>query len=171
MRLALTPAQTLERLPMAQHLAPLLGQRGALPRDFVLSRHADPQHLRGRLSGWRTTQGRQTQRDAGCILRLAQAMARGHPEERCDRIGADGQADVLEPSGLGGLELLRQRGATLLAHCGRGHLAEQRLTLGQGVVGEPLGFQNALALQEAVGIGPEARDEVLARGQLTHTSP
>ncbi len=97
MRRALIPAQTLELLPMAQHLAPLLGQGGELPRDFVLSRHADPQHLLGLLSGWRTTQGRQTKRDAGCILRLAHAMALGHPEELFDRIRADGQADVIEP--------------------------------------------------------------------------
>src|SRR5438309_1048148 len=35
MRLALTPAQTLEFLAIAQHLAPLLGQRGHLPRALV----------------------------------------------------------------------------------------------------------------------------------------
>ncbi len=146
MRLALTLAQTLELLAMAQYLAPLLGQRGELPRDVVLSRHADPEHLLGLLSDWRTTQGRHTKRDAGCILRLAHTVALGHPEKRFDRIGADWQADVVEPSGLGGLELIRQIGAKLLAHGGRGYAADQRLTLGQGVVGEPLGFKNALAL-------------------------
>jgi len=45
MRLALTPAQTLECLAMAKHLAPLLGQCGALSRHLALSRHADPPHL------------------------------------------------------------------------------------------------------------------------------
>src|SRR5713101_4926768 len=97
MRLALTPAQTLEFLAMAQHLAPLLGQRGHLSRDLVLSRHADPQHLCGFLSRWRPTQGRQAKGNASRILRLTHPVALGHPEERFDRIGADWQANVIEP--------------------------------------------------------------------------
>ena len=97
MRRALTLAQTLERLAMAQYLAPLLGQGGALSHDLVLSRHTDSQHLLGLLSRRRPTQGRQAQGDASRILRLAHSLALGHPEERFDGIGADGQADLIEP--------------------------------------------------------------------------
>ena len=115
MRLALTPTQTLECLAMAQHLAPLRGQRGHLPRDLMLSRHADPQHLFGFLSRRRPTEGRQVKGNASRILRLAHPVARGHPAERCDRIGADRYADVSESSRLGCCELVRQRGRTLQA--------------------------------------------------------
>ena len=71
MRLALTPAQTLEFLARAQYLVPLLGQRGHLPPDLVLARHADPQTLFGFLSRRRPTQGRQAKDNASRILRLA----------------------------------------------------------------------------------------------------
>src|SRR5216683_4513676 len=171
MRLAQTLAQTLELLTMAPYLAPLLGQGGALSRDLVLSRHTDSQHLLGFLSRRRPTQGRQAKGDASRILRLAHSMALGHPEERFDGIGADWQADLIESYSLGGGELIRQRGLKLLAHQGRGYLADQRLTLGQGVVGESLRLENLLALQQALGIGSEALDEVLARRQLIHARP
>ena len=89
MRLALTLAQTLETLAMAQHLAPLLGACGAWARDLVVSRHTDAQHLLGFLSRRRPTQGWYAQGDASRLLRLAHSLALGHPEERCDRIRAD----------------------------------------------------------------------------------
>src|SRR5262245_66529986 len=98
-------------------------------------------------------------------------MTLGHPEERFDGIGAKGQADLIESYSLGGGELIRQIGLKLLAHQGRGYRADQRLTLGQGVVGEALGLENLLTLQQALGISSEALDEVLARRQLIHTSP
>ena len=47
-------------------------------------------------------------------------MALGHPEERCDRIGADRQANVIEPEGLGGRELVLQVALKLQAQCDRG---------------------------------------------------
>jgi hypothetical protein len=93
---------------MAQHLAPLLGQRGELTRDLVLSRHADSQHLLGLLWGRRSTQGRQSKSDASRILRLAHPMVFGHPKERFDRVGADRQADVIEPKRLGDVKLVRK---------------------------------------------------------------
>ena len=77
-------------------------------------------------------------------------MVLGHPEKRFDGIGADRQADVIEPEGLGGLQLELKIGAKLLAQSGRGHRVNQRLTLGQGVVREPLGFENLLAPQQAL---------------------
>src|SRR5712691_7670834 len=107
MRLALTLAQTLETLAMAQHLAPLLGEGGAWSRDLVWSRHTDTQHLLGFLARRRPTQGWHAQGDASRILRLAHAMARGYPKERCDGIGADRQADLIESYSLGSFELVR----------------------------------------------------------------
>ena len=89
MRCALTLAQTFEVLALAQNLAPLLGQRGQLPRDLVLSCHTDCQHLLGFFSRRCPTQGRQAKGDASRILGLAHAMTFGHSEERFDRIGAD----------------------------------------------------------------------------------
>ena len=112
MRPALTQAQTLETLRMTQHLTPLLGQRGELPRDLLLSSHAYSQHLLGLLSGRHPTQGRQAQGDARRILRLAHPRVFGHPKERGDRVGAARQADVSEPPRLGEGKLGRERGAT-----------------------------------------------------------
>ena len=64
-----------------------------------------------------------------------------------------------------------QIGCKLLAHQSRGHRADQRLTLGQGGVGEPLGLENLLARQQALGIGLEALDEVFTRWQCIEASP
>jgi hypothetical protein len=47
-------------------------------------------------------------------------------------------------------------GVKLLAHRGGGHRCNQRFALGQGVMAEPLGFENLLAGQETLGIAPEA---------------
>ena len=80
MRLALTLAQTFESLAMAQHLAPLLSEGGALSRDLVLSRRTDAQHLLGFRSRWHPTQGWQAQGNASRILRLAHSMALGSPK-------------------------------------------------------------------------------------------
>ena len=118
MRLALTPNQTLECLAMAKHLAPLRGQCGALSRDLVWSRHADPQHLCGFLLRCRPTQGRQAQGNARRILRLSHPMALGHPEEGFDRIGTHRQADLIESKRLGRFQLVLQIGTKLEAQSG-----------------------------------------------------
>src|SRR4029434_7718530 len=117
MRPALTQAQTLETLRMMQHLTPLLGQRGELPRDLLLSSHAYSQHLLGLLSCRRPTQGRQQRGDASRPRRLAPPMVFGHPKERFDCVGADRHADVIEPQRLGDVKLVpnegpKPRGAT-----------------------------------------------------------
>ncbi len=98
-------------------------------------------------------------------------MTLGHPEERFDGIGADRQADLIEPSGLRSGKRILQRSDKLLAPGSRGHLGNQWLTLGQGVVAESLGLENLLALQQALGIGSEAPDEVLTRRQLIEARP
>ena len=148
---------------MAQHLAPLRGQRGQLARDRVVSRHAHPPHLLGFLSRRRPPQGRQAQGHANRILRLSHPVALGHPEERCNRLGADRQADMIKSYSRSSCELVLQLGLKRQAHWGRGHLREQRLTLGQRVMREPLGLEHLLARTQALGIGAEALDEVLAR--------
>jgi len=47
MHVALSQAQTLETLWVAQHLSPLLGQGGALTGELLLPRHTHRQHLLG----------------------------------------------------------------------------------------------------------------------------
>ncbi len=113
---------------MAQHLAPLLGQGGELRCDLVLSCDADLQDLLGFLPGGQAAQGRQVQGDASRILRLAHPMALGHPEKRCDGIGTDRHADVIEPECRSGLQLEVKIGAKLLTQRGRGHGCNQRCT-------------------------------------------
>ena len=54
--------------------------------------------------------------------------------------------------------------------CDRGHFGDQRLTPGQRVMRESLGLENLLALEQALRIGSEALDEVLARRQLIEAS-
>jgi hypothetical protein len=98
-------------------------------------------------------------------------MGLGHSEERCDRIGAEGQAEVIEPESRRGLELAVKISAKLLTQRRRGHSGNQRLALSQGVMAEPLGFENRLAPKETLRISPKARDEIFAGGQLIHTSP
>jgi hypothetical protein len=89
--------ETLETRRLPQHLVPLLGQRTMLPCAFLLSGHADRKHLLGFLPRGNTAQGWQAKGDASGILGLAHAVWLGHPKERCDGIGADGHADVIEP--------------------------------------------------------------------------
>ena len=62
-------------------------------------------------------------------------------------------------------------GSKLLTQGGRGHGVNERLTLGQGVVREPLGLENLLALKQAEGIGSKPLDEGFAGGQLIQASP
>ena len=72
------------------------GAEVALTR-VVLPGHTDRQDLFGFLPSRRPAQGRQAQGDASRILRLAHPVVLGHPKKRFDRIGADRQADVIEP--------------------------------------------------------------------------
>ena len=164
-------AETREMLRVPQHLAPLLAQGGAWSGELLWPCHTHPQHLLGFLPRGNAAEGRQAQRQAMRILCLAHPMALGHTEERCDRIGADWHADVIEPKGRGGLQLEVKRGAKLLTQSARGHGGNQRLALGPGVVREPLHLKNLLALQQAVGIGSKPREEGFARGQLIQTRP
>ena len=171
MRGGLRKAETLEMLRVPQHLAPLLAQGGALRGELLLPCHTHPQHLLGFLPRGNAAEGRQAQRQAMRLLRLAHPMALGHTAERCDRIGADGHADVIEPQCRGGLSLEVKRGAKPLTHSARGHGGTQRLAWGPGVVRAPLPLENLLALQQAVGIGSQPLDEGCARGQLIQTRP
>jgi hypothetical protein len=72
---------------------------------------------------------------------------------------------VIEPSGRGGGTRVRHVGPTLQAPSDRGHRGEQRLTLGQRVMREPLGLAQLLTRTPALGRGSEALDEVLAGRQ------
>ena len=105
MRVGLIAAETLETLRVTQHLASLPGQGGELTGEFLLSRHSHPEHLLGFLPSGNTAQGGQAKCDASGILGLTHPMALGHAEQRFDGIGADWQADVIEPECRGGLEL------------------------------------------------------------------
>jgi hypothetical protein len=109
----LSPAKGLETLRAPQHLTPLLSQRGELSGELLLPCHTDREDLCGFLPSRRTAEGRQAQRDASCILRLAHAVVLGHPEKRFDGIGADRQADVIQPQCRGGLKLEREIGVKL----------------------------------------------------------
>ena len=115
MRGALRYAQTLKTLWVTQHLAPLLGQGDDLTCDLLLPRHADVKHLLGFLPRGHTAQSRQAKRHAIGIRRLTHPMAFGDAEKRFDGIGADRQADVIEPEGLRGLKLERKIGVKLQA--------------------------------------------------------
>ena len=164
-------AETLETLRVPQHLAPLLAQGGALRGEILLPRHTHPTHLLGFLPRGNAAEGWQAQRKAMRILRLAHPVALGHAEQRCDRLGADGHADMIEPACRGGLQLEVKRGAKLPTHSARGQGGNQRFALGSGVVRAPLHLENLLALQQAVGIGSQSLDEGLARGELIQTRP
>ena len=142
-------AATLETRRVPQHLAPLRGQSTMLPWAFLLSGHADRKHLLGFLPPGNTAPGRQAKGDASGILGLAHAVLLGHPKERCDGIGADGHAEVIEPACGGARECAVQISAPLPASSGRGPGVKQRLTLGAGVVRQPLEREHLLARQQA----------------------
>ncbi len=112
------PAQTLETLWVAQHLVALLGQGDELTRDLLLPGDADLKHLLGFLTSRYAAQGWQAQRYASRILGLAHPMLLGHPEKRFNAIGADRQADVIEPECRGGLQLEGKIGSKLPAYRG-----------------------------------------------------
>src|SRR5712691_6735357 len=171
MRGDLRKAETLEMLRVPQHLAPLLAQGGAWSGELLLPCHTHPQHRLGFLPRGNAAEGRQAPRKAMRILCLARPMALGDTEERCDRLGADWQADVIEPKCRGGLQLAVKIGAKLLTQSARGHGGKQRLAWGPGVVREPRHLKNLLALQQAVGIGSQALDEGFAHGPLIQTRP
>src|SRR6266446_395839 len=152
MRAGLLKAETLEMLRVPQHLAPLLAQGGAWSGELLLPCHTHPQHLLGFLPRGNAAEGRQAQRNAIRILRLAHPMALGYTEERFDRIGADWQADVIEPKCRGGLQLEVKIGAKLLTQSARGHGGNQRLALGPGVVREPLHLEKLFTLPRRAAI-------------------
>lgn len=132
----------------------------------MLSGHADLKDLLGFLPCRRPAQGRQAKGDARGILRLAHPVLLGHPEKRCDGIGTDRYADVIEPEGRGGLELVRQIGGKLPAQRGRGHGVDERLTLRQGGTREALCFEHRLAVKQTFGIALKSLDEGLTGGQV-----
>src|SRR4029450_8433308 len=149
MRVGLIEAEALETLGVTEHLTPLLGQGDDLTCKRLLPGHADVKDLLGFLASGKTAEGRQTRRDASRILGLAHAVLLGDPKKRCDAIGADRQTDVIEPECRGGLELEGKIGSQLLSQSGRGHGGNQRLTLGAGVMREPLELENLLARKQA----------------------
>jgi len=110
MRDALRCAQTLKTLWVPQHLATLFAQRDDLACHLLLSGHADLKDLLGFLASGKTAASREAQGDASRLLGLPHTVWLGDPKKRCDGIGADRQADVLEPEGLGGLKLEGKRG-------------------------------------------------------------
>ena len=110
------PAQALKTVWIGQHLPPLCGQGGATTGHRVRLRHADLTHLLGFLPSRRATQSGQGQREAIGILDLAYPVLFGHPEQRCDRISADREADAVATERRGGLELVLESARTLVAH-------------------------------------------------------
>src|SRR5437763_16902680 len=121
MRAAWSRAETLQALRVRQHLASLLGQGDQWSSELLVSRHADLKHLLGFVASRHTAQGRQAKRDETRIRSLAHPMALGHAARRFDGIGADRQAEVIEPEGRGGPELEAEIGATLSTTRGRGN--------------------------------------------------
>ena len=140
-------AQARKRVGVGQHLTALLGQRGKLRGDRLLLCYADLKHLPGFLPGWNATEGGQAQRHATGILDLADSVLLGQSAQRCDRIGADRQADMVETERRGGVELVVEIAGKLSAHRPRRDRVDERLALGQGVVREALGFEHLLAGQ------------------------
>jgi len=171
MRVGWSQHETLKTLRVPQHLAPLPSQGGAWRGACLLSRHTHLEHLFSFLPRGNTAQGREAKCQAMGIRRLAHPVARGHAEQRCDGIGADRHADVIQPESRGGCQLEVKRGAQLLTQRGRGHGCNQRLALGSGVVREPLHLKNLLARKQAEDIGSPPRDEGFAGRSLLQTAP
>jgi hypothetical protein len=103
-------AQALKTLRVPPHLASLLGQGGDLTWQRLLPGPAAVKHLLGFLPRGQTAEGRQTKGAASGIRGLAHAVLLGHPKQRFDSLGADGQADVIQPQCLGSLECERELG-------------------------------------------------------------
>ena len=118
MRRALLPAETLETLRVPQHRTALLGQGDQLTWDLLWPRPTDRQDLRGFCTRRHAAQGGEAQRHASGIVGVAHPMVLGHPAKRCDALGADRHANVLEPKGLGSCKLDLKRGATRSASSG-----------------------------------------------------
>ena len=116
MRRTVSLPETLEAFRVTQHLPPLLGQRGELSGELLLSRHTDGENLFGFLPSRRPAEGRQAKRDSGRIRQLAHAMVLGHPEERFDRVRTDRQAEVSQPEALACFKLVLETDAQLQAH-------------------------------------------------------
>src|SRR5712691_8043309 len=157
-------AQALKSVWVGQHLASLLYQRGKAAGELLLLSHAALEHLLGFLPGWRAAQGGEAKRDVIGILDLTHPVSLSQAEKRCDGIGADRQADLVEPQRCGGLELVLERARTLAAHRLRRDGIEKRRTLGQRVVREALGFEQLLARQQRHGSISKPLDQRFARG-------
>jgi len=164
MRVGLMQAETLKTLGVPQHRAPLLGQGGARRGARLWPRAADLQDLLSFLPSGSTTEGRQAKRDLGRILRFACPVGLGHPDKRCDGLGTDRQADVIETACRGRLQREVKSGAALQAQSGGGHRIEPRLALAPGVVREPLRGDNLLARKQAEGLGSQPLEEGFAGG-------
>jgi hypothetical protein len=147
MRRSGLPDQTLEALGVREHLAPLLGQGRQCCGAFVLPGHTDSEDLLGFLPSRPPTKRRQAQGDARRIRRLAYPVTLAHPEQRFDRIGTDRYAPLSESSGRGDPQLMRQRGAKLLADGGGGHGVNARFALRDGGRPQTSVFEKVLAGQ------------------------
>jgi len=83
--------------------------------ELVLLSHTDIEDALGFLPSWHAAKGGQAQGNARCVLGLAHPVVFPYPEQRCDRIGTDRQADWIEPSGCSGFELVIEIACQLLA--------------------------------------------------------
>jgi len=171
MRVGLLEAKTLETLRMPQHLAPLPSPGGALRGACLWARHPHLAPLCRFLPRGNPAPGRQATCQAMGRRRLASPMALGDAAKRCDRLGADRHADVLQPERRGGLPREGKSGATLLTPSGRRHGVHQRLAPGSGIVREPGGVAHLLACKQPCGIVSKPRDEGLTGGPLLQTPP
>ncbi len=147
MRRMRLPAQTLKARRMREHLASLLGQGRHCLSELVLPGHTDSQDLLGFLPRRRPAQRRQPKGDASRIRYFAHPVALAHSKQRRDGIGADWQSHLIEPSGLGRLQLVVQRGTKLLADGGGGHRVNACFALGDSRLPQPPGFAPRLASQ------------------------
>ena len=168
-RLSHTPA--LQRGGGGQHRTARRGQRGKWRGERFLLRHTDVKHLPGLLPGWEATQGGQTKRHAPRLLDLAHAVLLGQAEQRCDRSGADRQANVVEAERRGRPQGALQSAHTLAAYRPRRDRVDQRPTLGERVVREALSCASLLAGPPSDGIGSHRLDQRLPRGERVEAEP
>jgi len=117
----------------------------------------------------RAAQGGQAKRDLLGLLHLIHPVLLGHADKRFEGIGTDREADLVETQRGGGLELVLERARKVAAHRLRGDGVEKRLTRGQRVVREALGFEQLLARQKRHGLISKPLDQGVARGERVET--